>query len=170
MSTDPSTPAPLLPTVCKDLAWARNIVAQMKEGHGRHVSSREFRGGLNEGSSSEPPRAVPLAEFNQRMDALRAHAEWYRAVPDRRIGTLDGCRVMNDPQLCEIGDLTRSIRPELFHLRFVEVVLPGATPLRVHWDEPPISTPTRTATFERVRYEFVTSTGLHHEIFWKRIS
>jgi len=151
MSDD--TIPPLLPVACKDLAWARNLAAQMKEGHGRHVSSRQFRV-----RPDDPERMVPI--FYRR-----------EVVPDRRIGTLNGCRVMSDPQHCEIGDLTQNIDTRYFQGPFMEVLIPAdGPPLAFDSNvETPVSYPSpfQVATFERVRYEF--SHG-HTEIFWKRIS
>lgn len=55
MST-PSQPPPR----CKDLAFARNLIAQMKEGHGRHNSNQQFNGG---GHSNTPDRTVGCVDW-----------------------------------------------------------------------------------------------------------
>ncbi len=145
----------LLPVACKDVQWSRNLVAQMKEWNGRHVSSRQFRN-----RESDRPQ-VDLQAFCNGQPSRG---------PDRVIGRIEGIRVLEDPKKCEIGELTKEVRG-IKNEQFCAVILPPKLLVRDFYEARSFDVVGHgVATFERVRYDFVTYTGRHTEIFWKRIS
>ena len=160
----------------KDLAFARNIAAQMKEGYGRHNSNLTFRPG-NRGTHMAEFRysATPMREAMLPIIHVRENQQ------ARVIGRIGNCSIRQQWQDCQIGDAVRTEDFRTFHLPEEGsniVVLIKYSPIRVRYTpeyeavSPQELSPQERFTFERVRTDVTNDNGItwREQLFWKRIS
>lgn len=148
---------------CKDLGFARNLAAQMKEGYGRHNSNLSFR----------DRRGSFMAEYRHAIN-LRAIADapvfFVRESNEVRvIGRFGERPLRSRMEFCQIGDAcpVREGDPDGLLAKYL---VPPRPMFDVAQECPPFET-VQTWTFERVRTRLTNDNGLtwQDEYFWKRI-
>lgn len=147
---------------CKDLAFARNLAAQMREGYGRHNSSLAFR----------PYRWIGALDAAYGSDQSVFHIRENQQA--RVIGRVGDHALRERWEDCEIGD---AVPEEHFPTRmndpgqnFVTLILIRDIPNR---DDFSVTlNDITTWDFERVCTRMTPDDGRtwNDEIFWKRIS
>ncbi len=144
-----------LPTVdcheCKDLAFARNLVRQMKEGYGRHNSNRSFR---------YRPAGYDLSYGESRSV--------------RVIGRVGDHALRDRWQDCKIGDAVPAGFVSWRVSPWIVRLPPKRRRISFDFEEPSLAelAECNTMTFERVSCEITSDDGrtFHTEHFWKRLS
>ena len=135
---------------CKDLEFARNLAAQMRDGYGRHNSNRAFW-------DAPRPRRAALTPYQEASGA-------------RVIGRIGDRVIRERPQDCGVGDaVPEANMPGVVGnyaavLRKAQAIFSpcGATPPVLYDD---------VMHFERVRVQMRDGAGVWSEhCFWKRLS
>lgn len=146
---------------CKDLGFARNLAAQMKEGYGRHNSNLSFR----------DRRGSFIAEYCHAINpSLIAHAPVFfvrESNEARVIGRFGERPLRSRMEFCQIGDAcpVREGDADALVVKYIP-------PVPAIFNEAHTSmTKLTTWTFEKVRTRLTNDNGLtwQDEYFWKRI-
>lgn len=140
---------------CSDLAFARNLAAQMREGYGRHNSNLSFR-------SQRQGRLVSFGNATVNPDELFESWRNLRENQQARvIGRVGGHNLRQKWEDCEIGDAVKEESDEQFLFFGANQVLFVD---RIAQDQ--------RLSFERVGMPMTPDDGhtWNDEYLWKRIS